>query len=277
MFFLFWATALSAQNSISRYANFSVFGGYGAQQENIGNNFHFVGAYADYPFFRGPIFNFGIFGVYSTSTFKNNLSLYSAITNEAAGGLNTGVYLEGNGITSFYGGIGVGYKFSQETGRINKTTYWSKSVQSDHLIVANVNLNIYRETIGIPRIQFIGSTQRPISSEKFLSENGRADSTVGTWIKGSLDLTALISAVDLPLNLSGELRLQPKFGFAYHHYNDGIANAISLIGAISVRKLFLDDIGTLFFQYKMYNGGEKNYFTIGANFNLGLMLWNNSN
>jgi len=120
LFFVFWVASISAQNSISRNANVSLFGGYLAKQQNINNNAYYYGCYADYPLVKGTKYNLGVWGVASSSTFNENLTLHKALTKDLAAGLNSGVYLEGNGITSFYGGLAVGYKYSQETGKVKK-------------------------------------------------------------------------------------------------------------------------------------------------------------
>ena len=269
LFFVFWATGLSAQNSISRNANFSLFAGHIAKQQNLNNYGDYVGAYVDHPIFTGPVKNLGVWGAYSVSTFNENLTLYKALTKDLVGGLNGGLYLSGNGITSFYGGLAVGYKYSQEIGKVNKTNYFSESKQSDQMIVGNLNLNRFRNLSNwFPRTQVLIIGQMSINSKKTLSEYGRADSTVANWNKGFQEIYLKQSLVDIPLNLSGELLLEPKFGLAYHHYDAGLPNAISFIGELSLKKLFSDDFLSLTFQYKMYPGKNTDYLNIGLAVNI---------
>lgn len=269
LFFVFWVASVSAQNSISRNANLSLFSGYLAKRQNINNYAYYYGAYADYPLFKGTKYNFGVWGVYSSSTFNENLTLYKALTKELAGGFNGGLYLEGSGITSFYGGLAVGYKYSREIGEVNKTKYFSKSRQSDQMIVSNLNLNLFRNISNwFPRTQLIISGQKPFSSEKFLSENGKPDSIVAEWNKGFYEAYLKQSIVDIPLNLSGELLLEPKLGLAYHHYDAGFPEAISLIGEIALKRLSSDDFLTLSCQYKSYPGKNTNYIVYGISVNI---------
>lgn len=267
--FLFWVTSVSAQNSISRNANVSLFGGYLAKQQNINEYAYYYGAYADYPFFKGEKFNLGVYGVYSQSTFNQNLTLNISTTQEIAGGLNSGVYSEGNGSNSFYVGLALGYKYAKEIGRVNKTNYYSKNAQSDKMIVGNLNINLFRNNSSwLTRTQAIVSGQIPFNSRKIMSDNGSPDSLVSVWNKNFQEVYLKQSIVDIPLNLSGELLLEPKIGAAYHHYDAGFSNAISLIGEISLKKLFSDDFLVVTCQYKIYPGKDTNYIVFSASVNI---------
>ena len=272
--FLFWATSVSAQNSISRNANVSLFGGYLARQQNINEYAYYYGAYADCPIvkwtnFNETEFNIGFYGVYSQSTFNQNLTLNISTTQEIAGGLNSGVYSEGNGSSSFYGGLALGYKYAKEIGRVNKTNYYSKNTQSDKMIVGNLNMNRFRNNSSwFTRTQAIVSGQMSLNSDKILSENGSPDSLVRIWNKDFQEVYLKQSIVDIPLNLSGELLLEPKIGAAYHHYDSGFSSAISLIGEISLKKLFSDDLLSVTFQYKMYPVKKTDYVIISASVNI---------
>ncbi len=264
------ATSSVAQNGIARNANVSLFSGYLLKKQNTNNNAYYYGVYTDAPFVKGEKYNFGVWGLYSASEFQDNIAQYKSSTSEMAAGLNTGVYLSSgmNSINSFYGGLAVGYKRAREVGTVNKRRYSSEGTQSDNMAVANLNLNLFREMSFLPRTQLIISLQKPFSSEKILSENSKADTIVSSWRKGYYEATLKQSLVDIPLGLSGELLLEPKLGISYDHYEAGLPDSYSLIGEISLKKLFSDDFLSLNFQYKQYPGKKTDYFVYGITINV---------
>lgn len=255
---------------LSRDANISLFSGYLLKQQNINCNAYYYGVYADHPIIKGEKWNFGAWGVYDRSSFQDNISRYKSSSSEMMGGLNTGIYLDPKlgSLYSFYGGLGVGYKYGREVGTVNKRNYASEGIQTDQMIVSNVNLNLFRNARWLPRTQLIYVQQIPLSSEKTLSENNQPVIIVPAWKRGFYEITLKQSLVDIPLNLSGELLLEPKLGIAYDHYAAGFPEAYSLIGEIALKRLFSDDFLSFTFQYKSYPGKETNYFVYGLSINV---------
>lgn len=265
------AASSVAQNGIARNANVSLFSGYLLKKQNTNNNAYYYGVYADCPIAKGEKYNFGVWGLYSASEFQDNIAQYQSSTSEMAAGLNTGIYLSSgmNSINSFYGGLAVGYKRAREVGTVNKRKYSSEGTQSDNMAVANLNLNLFREMMRFfPRTQLMMSLQKPFSSEKILSENSGTDKIVSSWRKGYYEATLKQSLVDIPLSLSGELLLEPKLGISYDHYEAGFPDSYSLIGELSLKKLFSDDFLSLTCQYKQYPGKQTDYIVYGVTINV---------
>lgn len=262
-----WAEA-QAPASIGREANISFFSGYLLKQQNMNSNARYIGVYADFPLLKTQKFNLGIYGVYDASSFQDNMVRYKSSTSEMAGGLNTGLYFEARSIYSFYSGLAVGYKNSQEKGIVNKKNYYSEGKQSDNMIVANLNFNLFRDARWFPRTQLIGNWQMTLDSTHTISENGQASYAINSWDKGFQEITLKQSLVGIPLNLGGDRLLEPKLGIAYHHYNEGYPEAYSLIAEIAFKKLFADDFLTFTFQYKDYPGKKTDYFCYGITVNI---------
>jgi len=255
---------------ISRDANLTLFSGYDLKQQNISNNGYYDGVYADCPIFKNDRVNFGAWGVYDKSSFQDNMSLYKSITTEYAGGLNTGLYFApGLGsLYSFYGGLAVGYKYSQQTGNVVKRTYNSEGLQTDQMLLSNLNLNLFKDARWFPRTQLITSWQKPFDAKKTLSENSKPIVIVPAWKNGYYEAIFKESLVDIPLNLSGELLLEPKLGISYCHYDEGLPESRSLIFEIALKKLFHDDFLTVSVQYKDYPGQKTDYFVYGISVNV---------
>lgn len=270
VFIVVLATDLSAQNGIARNANASLFSGYLLKKQNTNSNAYWYGVYVDAPFAKSEKYNFGIFGLYSASEFQDNIAQYKSTTSEMAAGLNAGIYLSSgmSSLNSFYGGVAVGYKRAREIGTVNKRRYSSEGTQSDNMAIANINLNLFREMPFLPRTQLIMSLQKPFSSEKLLSENSGTDKIVSSWRKGYYDITFKQSLWEFPVSRSAELLAQPKLGFSYDHYEAGFPNSFSLIGEISLKKLFSDDFLSLTCQYKTYPGKETDYIVYGVTVNV---------
>ena len=255
---------------LSRNANLSLFSGYLLKQQNINCNAYYYGVYADYPFVRGEKINFGVWGVYDQSNFQDNISRYKSASSEMIVGLNTGIYLDPKlgSLYSFYGGLGVGYKYGREVGTVNKKNYFSEGIQTDKMIVYNVNLNLFRNARWLPRTQLVFSWQTSLNSKKTLSENGHPVVMSQAWNRGYYEITLKQSLVDIPLNLSGDLLLEPKLGISYGHYAEGFPESYSPIVEIAFKRLFHDDFLSFTCQYKSYPGKDTNYFVFGLSFNL---------
>lgn len=276
---LLWLVVVSTMSaeaqapvSIGRTANISLFSGYIQKHENINCNADYYGIYADYPIFTSKLsakeLNFGAWGVYDVSSFRDNMSRYKNSSSEIAGGLNTGLYFSSTSIKSYYTGLAVGYKNSQETGVIDKKNYYSESVQSDQMIVVYLNFNQYRDARWLTRMQFMTNWQYVFNSSKTVSENHNASIVIDPWNKGYYEFILKQSLVGIPLNLSADRLLEPKLGIAYHRYMAGYPEAISLIGELSLKKLFADDFMSLTFQYKKYPGKKIDYFCYGISLNV---------
>ena len=255
--------------SIGRDANVSLFSGYLLKTQNTNNNAYYYGIYADYPIIKKKKFNLGIWGVYDASNFQDNIAPYQSSTSEMAGGLNTGLYLAPlYSLKTYYFGFAAGYKNSREIGIVDKKDYYSEGKQSDNMIVANLNLNRYRKAKWLPRTQVIANWQESFSSSKTVSENSLADTIADHWNRGFYEMTLKQSLVSIPLGIRGDRLLEPKLGATYHHYQAGNPTAISLIGEISLHKLFADDFLSVTFQYKHYTEGNTDYMVYGVSVNL---------
>ena len=132
----------------------------------------------------------------------------------------------------------------------------------------SLNFNSFRDALFFPRTQFIGNWQSVLNSSKKISENHLAEYATNSWDKGFYELTLKQSIVDVPLNLSGDRLFEPKLGIAYHRYEAGYPEAISLIGELSLKKLFADDFMLLTFQYKKYPGKKIDYLCYGITVNI---------
>jgi hypothetical protein len=262
------AISIRGQSSLGRNANISLFSGYAMKQQNINANGYWYGVYADCPLIKNEIFNLGIWGVYSSSNNQDNIYQYNSHNSEAGGGLNTGVYWTSSSIYSFYIGAAAGYKYSQEIGKKDKFGYKSEGIQLDDIAVVNLNLNSFADAVFFPRTQLLVSAQKPFNSKKTLSENGQSARTISVWNKAYYEGILKQSLVDIPLNLSGELLLEPKIGLAYHRYAAGFPEAYTIIGEIALKKLFSDDIISLNISYKVYPKMNMNYIFFGLNFNV---------
>lgn len=183
-------------------------------------------------------------------------------------GLNTGLSLSRASIYSFYGGLAVGYKNIRDVGSVSRKKYRSEGIQTDQLVVANINLNLFKDARWLPRTQLVFDLQKPFSSEKTLSENGNANIRADSWEKGYYVATLKQSLVDIPLNLSGDLLLQPKVGVAYSRYDAGYPESYAIIGEISLKNLFQDDMISLQCQYKKYPGKNADYIVYGISINV---------
>lgn len=276
---LLWLVVVSTMSagaqapvSTGRTANVSLFSGYILKQENMNCNADYYGIYADYPVFKIKLqakeLNLGAWGVYDASSFRDNMSRYKNSTSEMAAGLNTGLYFSTNSIKSYYTGLAVGYKNSRETGIIDKKNYYSEGVQLDQMIVAYLNLNRYRDARWFTRTQLMTNWQYAFNSSKTVSENHNTNKVIDPWNKGYYEFILKQSLVGIPLNLSGDRLLEPKLGIAYHRYMAGYPEAISLIGELSLKKLFADDYLSLTVQYKKYPGKNIDYICYGISLNV---------
>ncbi len=259
---------------IGRHANLSLFSGYFAKRQNTNNNGYWLGAYGDLPFFRSQNekFNFGLWGLYAHSKWGDNLAQYDATTNDFAFGLNGGYYSEYlSPFHAFYIGAGIGCKYSNEIGKVEKKKYFSEGKQEDFALVGNINLNLLKSSGYHPRLfprtQLVISGQMSLSAKKNLSENGKADTIADAWKKNYAEITLKQSLVDIPLNYSGSVFLQPKLGVQYDHFQAGDPYAYAYLVEIAFHKESADDFLSLVFMQKFYPG-DKDYLFVMLNINI---------
>ena len=261
----------TAQNSLSRDANVSVFGGYSFKIQNTNNNGQYGGIYADCPIGKDSLWNIGVWGLYSHFSFKDNLVFYKSQTSEMAGGLNGGYYKE-NFLPryAFYGGLAVGYKYSREIGRVDKVDYSSEGLQTDNLVVAYLNLNLNKVVqYGLfPRTQLVVNWQEPFLSDKTLSENNLASKTDTVWNKGYCEVTLKQSICDILISSRNKIFAQPKLGFSSAIYKKGFPTSVGALAEISLKRGLDDDFFSVYCMVKDYPGKKTDNIIIGFSLNL---------
>jgi len=274
--------ALSAQITTmqSRYANLVLFSGYFAQQQNTNCNGNWFGAYADLPLYRSPMetFNFGLWGLYSQSTWKDNTTSYKSISDDFCLGLNTGYYNQNFTWThSLFTGIAIGYRHSSEEVNIETKKNNYQSVQNDGMATFNFNINLLKQT-GLypnlfPRMQLVFNGQKVCETDKEELLNNKLTKIDESkiWNKGMYEILFKQSVCDIPLGYQQSVFLQPKVGYQFGNYTGPNYNA--WLVEFALKKQYQDDFFSIsvmqkYYQPEIKGNHSKGYFFLMANLNI---------
>lgn len=257
---------------MSTDANISVFAGYFAKRQNTNENGNWLGAYADIPLVKSwdGGWNLGVWANYASSTWQSNLQRYSARNQDISLGLQGGHYSENFSYThSFYGGLVIGYKHSSDKGFTQSKKYEAESVQTDHLISANLNLNIIKYSgfrqYFLPRTQLTISGQIAMNSYRKLKEQDKEWKEVLPWNKAMLETTLKQSVADIPLDYDYTLFLQPKVGVNYNYYHGDKSTPYSFLIELAMHRIAKDDFLSLVWMQKFYPDHDLGIFMISIN------------
>ena len=263
--------------TISRNPNIIPYGGYTFNQGNTNEYATYGGIYADYPLLKDSKFNLGVYGIYHTASYHENLTQYNSQSQEKAIGLNGGVYLRGKSQVSFYLGGSAAYRFYREKSAVNATSYTNNGDESGVLFNANANLNLFKDYGILPRTQLIFNWQKLLNAKKTLIENNQTKQIVGAWNRGYYGALIKQSITDARLNQSG-LFGQFKLGLGFNEFDQGSPENYIVMGEFALKGKHLDDFLCLSAQYIMIPGINARFINMGASLNvLGLFRFLNAN
>lgn len=244
---------------IGKDANLVLYAGYFAKRQNTNNNGYWLGSYADIPLVKSYTgqWNMSAWANYAHSYWTDNMAQYDSKTDDLSIGLGTGYYGENFSYThSFYGGLAIGYKHSQEEGGMDSRKYKSFSIQRDDMLSTSLNLNLIKYSgfrpYFLPRTQLIINGQIPLLSHKKLSENNGHWKEVKPWNKGMCEITLKESIADIPLGYDYASFLQPKVGLHYSHYSAGDPNVYAFSLEFSFHRAGKDDFLSISWMQKFH-------------------------